>query len=211
MTFRPWPVAALALVLQAAAVPSAPAGMAPRALKKDPDWPCQQRLVPELAMAQMWNGPQPPDGAMWQSDPAIAPLALELAEKPPAEAAPKIDEFAKAQPADQRGPRLALLFKASLEVINGERSKEIAGIKRYTRGQQGLAKKIADESSKLGGLAPGPDAVPPPELVEVKQTRDWDIRVFEDRQHSLKYLCDEPVVLEQRAFALAQALEAKLR
>jgi hypothetical protein len=210
MIVRSWRAAALAVALQAAAIPLAAAGMAPGALNKEPDWPCQQRLVPELAMAQMWNGPPPPDGALWQSDAAIAPLALELAEKPPGETAAKIEAFATAQPADTRAPRLALLFKASLEVINGQRSKEIAGIKRYTRTQQALAKKIADESSKLGNLPPGPDSVPPPELAEVKQARDWDIRVFEDRQRSLKYLCDQPVALEQHAFALAQSLESKL-
>ena len=109
-----------------------------------------------------------------------------------------------------RGPRLGLLFTASLEIINGERSDQIEGIKRYARRQQTLAKRIAAESAKLGNLPPGPDVVPPPELADIKQARDWDIRVFEERQRSLKYLCDQPVALEQRAFALARALEAKL-
>ena len=197
------------MVQLAAAAASADTATVPA--KQDSDWPCQQRLVPELAVAQMWNGPAPPDGAMWQSDPAIAPLALELAEKAPADTMSRIDSFAQAQPAETRGPRLALLFGASLEIINGQRSKEIAGIKRYTRNQQALAKKIADESAKLGNLPHGLDVVPPPELAEAKQARDWDIRVFEDRQRSLKYLCDEPVALEQRAFALAQTLEAKIQ
>jgi hypothetical protein len=188
------------------------AGMAAGALSRqqDPDWPCVQRLVPELALGQMWNGPPPPEGVFWQSDPQVASLALELAGQPPEESAPAIDAFVAAQVPEQRGPRLALLFVAALEVINGERADQIDGIKRYARSQQALARRIAEESAELGNLPPGRDVVPPPELADVKQTRDWDIRVFEDRQRSLKHLCDQPVALEQRAFALARALEAKL-
>jgi hypothetical protein len=50
----------------------------------------------------------------------------------------------------------------------------------------------------------------PPELVPIKRAHDWDIRIFEDRQKSLKYLCDQPVFLEQRAFELGRAMVAML-
>jgi hypothetical protein len=204
----------LPLLVASLVVAAAPAraGMAPGALGKaqDPDWPCVQRLVPELALGQMWNGPPPPEGVFWQSDPQISSLALDVAGKPPEESQAAIDTFAAAQAADQRGTRLALLFAAVLEIINGERADQIDGIKRYARRQQALARRIADESQRLGNLPPGPDVVPPPELADVKQARDWDIRVFEDRQRSLKYLCDRPVALEQQAFAIARALETRL-
>ena len=29
----------------------------------DPDWPCIQRKVPELSLAQIWNGPELPASA----------------------------------------------------------------------------------------------------------------------------------------------------
>ena len=208
MTSRRWPAVAVALAGLSALAPPGQAGMA--ALKQDPDWPCVQRLVPELAAGQMWNGPPAPAGAQWQADPQIASLALQLAGQPPEASAAAIEAFAAAQPPAQRGPRLGLLFMASLEVINGQRGDQISGIKRYARRQQALARRIAEESAKLGDLPPGPDVVPPPELADIKMARDWDIRVFEDRQRSLKYLCDQPVALEQRAFALARALETKL-
>ena len=38
----------------------------------------------------------------------------------------------------------------------------------------------------------------------------WDIRVFEDRRSSLGYLCEQPVLLEQRAFALARTIAGHL-
>jgi hypothetical protein len=177
----------------------------------DPDWPCVQRLVPELAMGQMWAGPPPVEEA-WQADPEIAALAPELARvETPIEAATEhAASFAAAQPDGQRDARLALLFRATLEIINGERSTLIEGIKRYARGQRALAERIAVTGSALEGLPPGPDVVPPPELAPLKQQRDWDIRIFEERQKSLRYLCDQPVMLEQRAFALGRALGALL-
>jgi hypothetical protein len=177
---------------------------------EDPDWPCVQRLVPELAMGQMWPGP-PPEGS-WQADPEIAGLALELArrETPVGTAAERAAAFAATLPAERRGPRLALLFQGTLEIINGERSRLLDAIKRYARGQRALAERITAAGSALEGLPPGPDVVPPPELAPIKEMRDWDIRIFEDRQRSLTYLCDQPVMLEQRAFALGRALQGLL-
>lgn len=187
------------------------AGTARAQPQQDPDWPCVQRLVPELAAGQMWSGPEPVEGH-WAADPEIAPLALRLADLavPMAEVERLIAAFAAAQPADLRGGRLALLFTGALEIINGARAGEIEGIKRYARRQQALAQRIAEESAKLVGLPPGPDVVPPPELAEIKEARDWDLRVFEDRHRSLTHLCDRPVALEQRAFALARIIQEHL-
>lgn len=177
----------------------------------DPDWPCVQRLVPELALGQMWRGPEPPAGH-WAADPEIAPLVPRLADLalPLAEVENLVAAFAAAQPAATRDGRLALLFVGALEMLNGARAGEIERIKRYARGQQALARRIAAESARLTGLPPGPDVVPPPELADVKEARDWDLRVFEDRRRSLTHLCDRPVALEQRAFALARTIQEHL-
>ena len=42
------------------------------------------------------------------------------------------------------------------------------------------------------------------------EARQWDLRVFEDRQRVLRQICEQPVRLEQRAFALSRALQAEL-
>ena len=85
----------------------------------------------------------------------------------------------------------------------------IAGIKRYTVKQQHLAQNIAQDSQKLADVQPGttPDA-PTQELL---QARQWDLRVFEDRRHILRQICEQPVLLEQRAFALSRAMQARLQ
>jgi hypothetical protein len=41
------------------------------------------------------------------------------------------------------------------------------------------------------------------------QTRyDWDARVFQERQQNIPVACEIPVLIEQRVFALAQAIRA---
>ena len=38
----------------------------------------------------------------------------------------------------------------------------------------------------------------------------WDTRIYQDRQKSLTYVCESPVILEQRAFAVARMIAAEL-
>jgi hypothetical protein len=189
-----------------AAVLSAPAAAAEPA---DADWPCIQRLVPQLAASQMWAGP-PPEGGENPSSPDGEMLAHRLASRsmPDDEAQAAIDAFAEGLAPGERNAGLAHLFHDVLQQINQERSQIIAGIKRYTRKQQHLAEKIAQDSRKLANLQPGttPDA-PTQELLEERQ---WDLRVFEDRQRILTHICEQPVLLEQRAFSLSRAMQARL-
>ena len=46
----------------------------PRA--EDPDWPCQQRLVPKLTAAAYWNGPPLESLGDWRADPKKFPNGL---------------------------------------------------------------------------------------------------------------------------------------
>ena len=38
----------------------------------------------------------------------------------------------------------------------------------------------------------------------------WDTRIYQDRQRSITYICESPVLLEKRAFAVAQRIMAEL-
>ena len=40
----------------------------------------------------------------------------------------------------------------------------------------------------------------------VEEELDWRIRIFEERDRSLTYVCESPVLLERRAYALAQMI-----
>ena len=181
---------------------------------QDPDWPCVQRLVPELAEGQMWGGPPLASvEGFWVADPVIAPLVPAIVDiaRPMEEVAGLIDEFATATPEVEREARLTMLFQGTLDYVNGERSRVIERIKRYARGQRVLAEQIAADSAKLHGIRV--DIAPedqPPEIQETMARRDWDLRVFDDRMSMLSQVCDQPVLLEQRVFAVARSIQGHL-
>lgn len=185
-------------------------GAAPSAAAEpsDADWPCIQRLVPQLAASQMWAGPSAESGGAIDDETTQLAHRLAARSMPVDEAEAAIDSFAGGLPPEERNAELARLFHEVLQLINLERSRIIAGIKRYTRKQRHLAEKIAQDSRQLADLQPGttPDAA----TQELLEARQWDLRVFEDRQRILRQVCEQPVLLEQRAFALSRAMQAQL-
>ena len=174
---------------------------------EDPDWPCVQRLVPEIAPAVIWAGP-PLDSVDGAASPLIDQLAVELAARrvPLDEAAAQVDKFAQSLKDDHKAEELTRLFARTLEIINGDRTSIIQGIKKYARGERTLADTIREKNERLSKL--------PADQVLERETliaeRDWDIRIYDDRRSSLSYLCEQPVLLEQRAFALARTIVSHL-
>jgi hypothetical protein len=171
-----------------------------------------QRLVPRLEAGQMWAGPPLENGAV-EPAPDIAPLAEQLADLglAPEAVAEKVRAYQDGVPPDRRGQALARLFKVALDRINAERTTLIEGIKRYARGQRRLAERIGAETRELDRLqrSSGGDAATQV-TQDLRAARDWDARIFGDRQRSLQLVCDQPVRLEQRAFALARVIQEQL-
>ena len=201
-------IIAAGLLALAAVLSAAPAAAAE---PSDADWPCIQRLVPQLAASQMWAGPSAEDGDdVSNPDGDVAQLAHRLASRsmPDDQAQAVIDAFADGLTPEERNDQLAHLFHDVLQQINQERSQVIAGIKRYTRKQQHLAAKISQDSQQLADLQPG--TTPDAQTQELLEARQWDLRVFQDRQRILTHICEQPVLLEQRAFSLSRAMQARL-
>jgi hypothetical protein len=178
----------------------------------DQDWPCKQRRAGAISRAAIWAGPAAQ--GRWDDDGEAAELARKLASRrtPVEEAGPLIDAFAQKAGAD-RDTRLTHLFDGTLDLINEERDKVLAGIARYARGQRALAAKVsadaekaADAQEKLGDQG----VVAPDALEKANPELKWDKRIFQDRAQALSYVCESPVLLEQRAFAIARAIQEKL-
>ena len=170
----------------------------------DPDWPCVQRLLPEVAGSMIWAGPPLDEVAEANADKSLEALAGELAARrvPIEDAERQIEAFAEPLASDDKADRLTHLFKATLEIINKDRTSIINGIKKFSRGQRTLADKITEKNREL-------ETIDRSEILKrdtLTAERDWDIRIFEDRRQSLTYLCEQPVLLEQRAFALARSI-----
>lgn len=174
----------------------------------DPSWPCIQRKQPHLSIGQMWAGPPPDDATTALSrDAAIQALAARLEQRrlPMAQAEALIADFA----ASADNPRLTALMQAILAKIEPERAAMIEGIARYGQKQVDLAKMIETRRARMAEL----ESADPPDFDAIdaeEQALDWDQRIFTDRQQSLTYVCESPVLLEQRAFALARAIAAHL-
>ncbi|MFG6079636.1 hypothetical protein ACEUZ9_004878 [Paracoccus litorisediminis] len=175
----------------------------------DPDWPCIQRKQPHLSLGQMWTGPEPDDAVRELArSPDIAHLAdrLEQRRLPIDQATAEIGTFA----AQADNAKLTALMVAVLDRIEPQRSALISGIARYGHKQVDLAKRIEDHRAKMAEMekAPSPDF---DAIDEQEKQLDWDMRIFQDRQQSLTYVCETPVILEQRVFALARAIQAGLK
>ena len=180
------------------------------ALAQDGDWPCVQRLVPRLESGQMWPGPPIDAIADAQPSVAVSTLAVELSDLSltDAELASRVQAFAASLAPESRETELVHLFAATLEEINRTRAGLIEGIRRYARGQQQLAQRIARENRALDEeRTAGADPV---RLAELQASREWATRVHLDRQRQLTLVCDQPVRLEQRAFALARLIQEQL-
>lgn len=175
----------------------------------DPDWPCVQRLVPEIAGGMIWAGPPLDQVALAENDRPAAQLAAELAARrvPVEEAAKLVEDYAAKLTPAERDQHLAALFKRTLAIINQDRGSIIQGIRRFSRGQRALADKINAANETIQQL--GADKLL--ERENLIAERDWDVRIFDDRRGSLAYLCEQPVLLEQRAFALARTIAGHLQ
>ena len=199
------------LGLALAGAGGAPAAAQPASSQQDPEWPCIQVLVPEIASAQIWAGPPVETaGQAWQDDPAVRDLALELAaRRTPLETAPeRIAAFAAGLDPERKDEKLTALFAGVLATINRDRAALIAGIRRFAAKQRELGEQIQEASARLRELDASAEGQA--QRAALLEERNWAIRIFDERESSLTYLCEQPVLLERRAFALARDIAAEL-
>jgi hypothetical protein len=200
---------AAALVLAAASMLAAPAIAA--TTEPGSTWPCVQRKVPELSLNSIWQRGDLPEGARkLANEPAVQSLAEKLAARrtPMEEATTDIKAFAQGAGAN-RDPMLQALFLALFDRMTGERSEVMAGIERYGRHQIGLAAKIKAEQQELDRMRKDAKA-DQTKLASAEDQHKWNLRVFDERQKSLSFVCEVPSVIERRLFSLARLIQGEL-
>jgi len=178
----------------------------PRA--EDPDWPCQQRLVPKLTAAAYWNGPELGSIGDWRADPEISDLVRRLAPRrfSTQEGLSEIAAFVRTV-ANDRPRRLALVFRGLLEETDRERAALIQELKQIGRRQRELADLVARLATELNAIpldARGEAAV---KRIDLQQRHDFTARNFEEIQRTIRYACETPVELDARLGAWARALQ----
>ncbi|WP_207762144.1 hypothetical protein [Arboricoccus pini] len=178
----------------------------------DPDWPCAQRLVPELSAATLWQGPELPTTPP-PADDATTDLAERLIDRslPMDKATELVNETVSGTAAAERRAKMEGLFLAVIDVANRQRSGMIEGIRNFGRRQHALADRINNESRQIRDLeAQGTDAASD-DLPGLREQHLWDLRIFDERQHTVRLACDEPVQVEQRSFALGRVIASTLK
>ncbi|QIB36336.1 hypothetical protein G3A50_17650 [Ancylobacter pratisalsi] len=156
----------------------------------------------------MWAGP-PIENLNWRSDPQISELVPIIAARrtPMDEADTLIDAFAADAGANKK-TRLTLLFAGVFDEINTLRSRILSGIERYSQHQIDLAKRIKEESlslAKAKKAATSDDDKA--KTAELEKKVLWDTRIYDARNQAVTAVCESPVILEQRIFALSRSIQ----
>lgn len=185
--------------------------LAAEASRDQSEWPCVQHKVDRLSSAQMWDGPPVEDLTGWREDKTIQKLVPVLTSRrvPIDDARKAIDDFAQSLPEEQRDQKLKLLFAAVLDATNRDRAVVMAGIERFQRRQRERAVAIEKQGAELRDLRASKD-VSPAKVAEAQQAYDWAVRVFSERQQAIPLACEVPVLIEQRLFAIAQEIRARM-
>lgn len=171
----------------------------------DPTWPCVQRKVDRLSVGLMWPHPIEDPALSQDVEKDVGELVgrLTLRRLDLAEVEPALSEFTS-----EHGSDTALLghvFSRAFDALSSTRVAIIEGIAEYSLDQIALSERIEASRVDMDDLM----KVPEPDFDKVdalEEQIDWDERIYTDRQRSLTYLCETPVLLEKRLFAIAQML-----
>jgi hypothetical protein len=200
------------LAFAAAALAGAGVGPAALAAPGD-DWPCVQPRVPELSLGAFWSGP-PLDTAntAWHDQPDIAKLVTSVVSRrtPIDDAEKQIADFAGSHKDDKAA--LPLVFAASFAELNSLRTQIVHGIERFARNQRQLSDEINKARAELNPLTAAAEKTDQQRarIQELQTQIQWQTRLHRERESALRYVCETPVLLEQRVFAIARAVQNEM-
>ena len=154
---------------------------------------------------------------MWQQpvtkvalSPAADELATQLALRRVSidEATRLVADFAKATPnagADVYGT----IFHTVFDRISDRRSLIIRGITRYAHNQTAMADRIKANQAEMDKLTTS-GSKDFDRMDKLEEQIAWDERIYRDRGKSLTYVCETPVILEKRVYAIAKLLQQNM-
>jgi hypothetical protein len=200
-----WPV------VMSVAIELALRGMALAADPRFPDWPCNQVKVPEISVAAVWAGPSIDDvGNAWEDDATIKDLVARLAaRRTPLDDAQKAISDVITGTESERQKKAKLIFAGLFKTLNHERSEVMQGLERYFRKQREFSGQIRSTILQLRELQDRRD-LDQGRIDELTNQVEWDTRIFEERRKTMNFVCEVPVLIEQRLFALARAIQQSL-
>jgi len=179
----------------------------------DPDWPCIQVLVPTISSAVVWDGPSI-EGleARWRDQVGVARLVGHVTQRhvDADQAEQKIDAFAESQTTADRNAALTAVFAGIWEILNEKRQYMIERIKEFTRQQNARANRIENMLLELEVISSDSSPASGAKIAKFRQNLALEVRIFEDREKSIVYLCELPVKVGGKIGVLARAISAQL-
>ena len=130
--------------------------------------------------------------------------ALALRRVPLEDLRPTVEAFANRHKGDPDA--LGQVFMTVFDSLNSRRTRIINGIGDFSLRQIALAEKIEDARVEMT-LQLAKDAPDFDKVDALEKQLDWDQVIYSDRQQSIQYLCETPVIIEKRLFTIAQMLQ----
>lgn len=177
------------------------------------DWPCKQRLVPELTISTYWiDGNLEEETKGWKKNFPIRSIADDLADRDTdiTKAEQIINNFSDSLKKDHN-KHLKILFRATFNEMQLQRARIINGIQALTKQQNILARDISNYAVKLNDLKQG-DKPNKAQLVQALQDeRQLKVMVYDDREQLMPYVCEKPVLLEHKLYAISKAIKNNMK
>lgn len=176
---------------------------------QDRDWPCDQILVPEVPAAVVWDGPAITGmQAAWEQDDEVQGLVRRFTAPDYAMAGAdgEIADFAAKLDPAEKAHKLTLLFAGIIQTLNERRGKELEGILHYARGQAERADRLSQDLDEMVRLQDDPSQAAQDRLALMQQEMELKQRMFDERESFIQYLCQRPVVIEQKLGVLARGI-----
>ena len=189
---------------------------AQRAAAGPPDWPCVQRLIPELAWGTLWTGPSLDELEQeWWEDDEIARVARFAISRstPEEQALSRVSEFVESiDPSDAAAEqRLTQLFAGLYELTNRERRRTIDRIRGASRAQMARLDTISGMVDELETQRSNADSTTDQtEADRLAEALFWEQRTFQHRQQALPALCEQPYLLEEQLSRMVRVIMARM-
>lgn len=165
----------------------------------DPDWPCIQAYVPEVAIAVIW--PEPVEESIvtaWKKSDELKKVVRDFGglETFSDEDRKRMEVFAESVAPEDRIDIYNKVAAGIVGQFNIRRKGYFKGIRKYTRQQIAVAEQIEVHLNELAELAESTDPESEERKQEIRDASAWQQRIFDKRERNIGLLCDLPVELE---------------
>ena len=166
--------------------------------------------MPTISAGAVWSGPDLAGAGEWGKDFEAAALAQKLASRRTSleEADQLIDAFANAT--QDKAQRLTRVFAGVLGADQHRARSRPARHRALCPRPAPPRRPGSGRERPDSAVKDSPGAVTTRTAARSKASSAWDRRIFEERSQALTYVCEAPVLLEQRLFEIARRIQARL-